>query len=290
MGAENEWIITKMSTTEAGGKGYLQASIVRVPGDNELGSTLVAFLRDANGYWIYRSISNDDGNTWTDPAPTALPNPDQMSQAIYLHSGLLMLIYNPSQSMATEPSAGDRYSNCHHLAVGLSKDYGLTWQSSRMLEYAYDGMFNYPVALQDPGCDNIYLTYSVQTNEQKGCAMLEGCTAAAQNTMAYIKFTIITEQWVLNDFDFNYDMSDDCVWSLSPAMGHSKAFQTTVMASDTATSDDVSTIIILSSVLGVLIIGNLIWGYFLCIKRKSLQYQDLDSPDNSVAQEYETTK
>jgi len=213
-----------------------------------------------------------------------------MSQAIYLHSGMLMLIYNPSQSMTTEPSAGDRYSNCHHLAVGLSSDYGLTWQFSRMLEYAYDGMFNYPVALQDPGCDNIYVTYSVQTNELKGCSMLEECSDASQNTMAYIKFTVINEDWVKHAFDYHYDSSENCIWQLAEDLHHKSGFQTSVLDNDSATSEDLTIIIILSIAFGILLLGNTVWFYFLCIKKDKSNYAELDNPDNQDAKSYDTTK
>lgn len=290
LSAENQWDIRLMSATEDGGNGYLQSSIVRVPGDNKIGSRLVAFLRDANGYWVYRSTSDDDGLNWTDPVATALPNPDQMSQAVYLHSGFLMLIYNPTQSMTTAPSAGDRYSNCHHLAVGLSIDNGLTWQHSRMLEYAYDGMFNYPVALQDPTCANIYVTYSVQSNEDKGCSLLEECSDYSQDTMAYIKFTIITEKWVMNNFDYQYDTSEMCTWRLSPSLTNEVGFERTMFDSESASGQDFEIVIVLAVVLSILVLGNIIWCYCLCYKRKSLQYTDLESLSKNKVQEYETTK
>jgi len=272
----------------------LQASIIRVPSDDDLSHQLVAFLRDANGYWIRRSTSDDDGYSWSDPIETALPNPDQMSQAIYLHSGMTMLIYNPSQSMSTEANPGDRYANCHHLAVGLSSDYGLTWQYSRMLEYAYDGMFNYPVGMQDPSCNNIYLTYSVETDLTTGCSLLQECTGESQHSMAYIKFTILTEQWVKNDFDYSYDTSDKCMWQLSNSIRKTSVLTEEVQittfntASTSATSSMIYTIIILCIVLGIIGIGNMVWCYFLCVKR-NLKYANLEAHKISI-KEYETTK
>jgi len=283
-----DWTLTLMETTEDAGDGMLQASVIRVPSSGQL----IAFLRDAYGHWVRRSYSDDDGYTWSDPIETGLPNPDQMTQAIYLHSGLVMLIYNPSQSMSTEPNAGDRYANCHHLAVGLSADYGMTWQYSRMLEYAYDGMFNYPVGMQDPTCDNIYLTYSVETDLTNGCSMLKECTEASQSTMAYIKFTILTEQWVMNDFNYAYDTSDTCTWQLSNSIRETTLIPedvetTTFSAETTSTSSkEIYTVIILVTLLGLLGIGNVAWCYFLCLKR-NLRYANLEESGN--VKEYETT-
>jgi hypothetical protein len=265
----------------------LQSSIVRVPMEkvNPYDSQLVAFLRDSEGYWLYRSTSDDDGFTWTDPAMTAIPNPDQTSQAIYLHSGLLMMIYNPSQSMTSEPSAGDIYSNCHHLAIGMSSDFGLTWQFSRMLEYAYDGMFNNPVGLQDPDCNNIYITYSVMTDETNGCSMLDECTVASQGTASYIKFTVISEQWVMNDFNYKYD-SDNCAWKIPEDM---LTFKTATFESLTSSTSELTTVIILSLAVGIISLMNVGLCYWTFGRKKG--YSDLElSQQNNDPNDYETTK
>jgi len=290
MDPNNVWEITRVNDTEGSGDGMYEASLIRVPADNKQGHQLVAFLRDARGYWIRRSVSQDDGKTWTDPIETTIPNPDQMSQAIYLHSGMVMLIYNPSQSMSTEPKKGDRYSNSHHLAVGLSSDYGLTWQYSRMIEYAYDGVFNYPVGLQDPSCNNIYLTYSVEVDETSGCSMLKECSEETQNTMNYIKFTVITETWVKNDFDYQYDTSDGCVWQLTNNLDTTSTLRQYTFDTELATSDGSITVTTLSVTFGVLVVGNMIWCYYLCVRpRMQLNYAELDRKSKEM-KEYGTTQ
>jgi len=266
------------------GNGYYMASIVRVPSSNVIETELVAFLRDSEGYFLYRATSDDDGYTWTDPLVTAIPNPDQTAQAIYLHSDLLMLIYNPTQSMTSEPSPGDMYANAHHLAVALSADYGLTWQFSRMLEYAYDGMFNNPVGLQDPDCNNIFLTYSVLTDETNGCSMLEECDVLSQNTQSYIKFTIINEFWVMNDFDYEYDM-DNCLWEIPNSL---KTFSTSMLETDVSgTSLDL--VVVLAVIVGVVLVFNSVFciGNY-CTKRG---YKDLEaSQETNDPRDYDTTR
>jgi len=284
---DSEYVVTSMEETTGSSDGYFQASIVRVPSDDtDDGTELVAFLRDSEGYWLYRSTSDDDGYTWTDPSMLAIPNPDQTSQAIYLHSGLLMMIYNPSQSMTTEPSTGDVYSNCHHLAVGMSSDYGLTWQFSRILEYAYDGMFNNPVGLQDPNCNNIYLTYSVITDETNGCSMLEECDEESQGTLSYIKFTIITEQWVMNDFNYEYD-SDNCAWEIPSQL---LTINTATFNSVVTNSSELNIVIILSLAVGFFALintGLCYWSFF----RKRDNYADLEVTQLvNDPNDYETTK
>jgi len=280
-----EYTVSNMEEHSTLGDGYFQASIIRVPSDDaRYGSQLVAFMRDAEGYWLYRSTSDDDGDMWTDPAMSAIPNPDQTSQAIYLHSGLVMMIYNPSQSMTSEPNAGDVYSNCHHLAVALSSDYGLTWQFSRMLEYAYDGMFNNPVGLQDPTCNNIYITYSVMTDETNGCSMLEECTLDTQGTASYIKFTIINEWWVMNDFNYQYD-TDNCAWQMAEQMimPNTAAFDTVNVS-----SSEFNTVLALSIAVGAIALLNISMCYWMVVRKRD--YVDLEmSQQRNDPNNYETT-
>jgi len=265
--------------------GYYQASIIRVPSEtSSVGSQLVAFLRDSQGYWLYRSTSDDDGVSWTDAYVTSIPNPDQTAQAIYLHSDLVMLIYNPSQSMTTEPSPGDRYANSHHLAVGLSADYGLTWQFSRMLEYAYDGMFNYPVGLQDPECNNVYLTYSVMTDMTNGCSLLDECDEVSQGTKSYIKFTVINEFWVMNEFDYQYDV-DNCVWQLP----ESSSILSTSTLDIEVNSTTLDLIIALCVIAGIILAFNLT----MCIVSycKKDGYENLEgSQQTNDPKNYDTTE
>jgi len=284
--ADAPYNVSKMEDSSGEGNGYFQASIVRIPSnDSEIGSLLVAFLRDSEGYWVYRSESEDDGISWTDPGMTAIANPDQTSQAIYLHSGLLMLIYNPSQSMTSEPGAADASANCHHLAIGLSADAGITWQWARMLEYAYDGMFNNPVGLQDPQCNNIYLTYSVMTDETNGCSMLDVCTVQSQRTMSYIKFTIITEQWVMNDFDYRYD-HDNCLWRIPDSL---MFFNTeTFDILEDSSSQQLTVVIILVVAVVVVALLNTIWCYWSFFRKPG--YSDLEMTQKRDQNHYLTTK
>jgi len=287
LNANSDFVVRSMEEHTGSSDGYFQASIVRVPSDDTSSekTQLVAFLRDSEGYWLYRSTSDDDGYTWTDPSMTAIPNPDQTSQAIYLHSGLLMMIYNPSQSMTSEPSAGDVYSNCHHLAIGMSSDYGLTWQFSRMLEYAYDGMFNNPVGLQDPNCNNIYLTYSVMTDETNGCSMLDVCDVASQGTSSYIKFTIISEQWVMNDFNYEYD-TDNCAWEIPD---QTQMINTATFNSEIISSSEMNTVIILSSAVGAFALLNIGLCYWSVFRKR--EYADLEASQQvNDPNNYETTK
>jgi len=201
--------------------GHIQATVVRPYGD----TNLVAFLRDRNGQWIHRTISADDGQTWSAQIATTLPNPDLMIQAIALHNGKIMLFHNPMQSFGAFPSS-TRDDNSHMLAVSISENEGLSWSYQRILEYYYDGMSLYPTALQDPTCDNIYLAWSVKTNNYGtglGCGVFE---YASDNyldcrnksvMMEFIRFTVIHETWVFDNHNWQLDY-DGCVWQIAETL------------------------------------------------------------------------
>jgi len=197
---------------------HIQATIVRNGGDKKL----VAFLRDRYGNWIHRTESNDDGKTWSEQMATPLPNPDLMVQAVALHNGHIMIIFNPQQSDSFSNHTADRNDNSHMLAISISENGGLSWTYSRILEYAYDGKFLYPSAVQDPTCSNVYLTYSTESNEaEQGCIALNSsgryeeydmCLQRAVS-MTYIKFTIFNEEWVIDPHGWSLDY-EGCLWGI----------------------------------------------------------------------------
>jgi len=221
---DGSWTVVNMSniTSEHGFDyfgAHIQSTIVRDKGDQ----SLVAFLRDRYGQWIQRTVSLDDGKTWENQMATPLPNPDLMVQAIALHNGHIMLIYNPQQSDIFSNHTADRDDNSHMLVITISENGGLSWTYSRTLEYAYDGKFLYPSGIQDPTCANVYLTYSVETNEpDQGCGALNNsgkfeeydqCLQRAV-TMTYIKFTILNEGWVKNSHEWELDY-EGCMWGIN---------------------------------------------------------------------------
>jgi len=222
---DGSWTVVNLTENSTEGAqsldAHIQSTIVRNSDDH----TLVAFLRDRYGQWIYRTESTDDGKSWSIQEATPLPNPDLMLQAIALNNGHIMLVHNPQQSYISVPSA-DRDYNSHMLSVSISTDGGLTWKYSRMLEYAYDGKFLYPAGIQDPGCANVYLTYSVETNEPfQGCVAwnnsllfndYENCVARAVS-LTYVKFTVLSEDWVIDPHGWELDFQG-CRWKIAPEL------------------------------------------------------------------------
>jgi len=62
---------------------------------------MVAFFRNRFATQILRSHSDDDGMTWSAPAPTALPNNNSSIQAVALKDGRIAIIYNHSNALTS---------------------------------------------------------------------------------------------------------------------------------------------------------------------------------------------
>lgn len=115
------------------GRGNIQPAIVR-----KKDGTLVAFMRD-NGDSpgrIQKSVSADNGESWTVCKKTDLPNPGASVDAISLQDGNWIIVYN------------DLEDGRYRLAVSLSDDEGVTWKWKRYLENNKDGSFAYPTVIQ----------------------------------------------------------------------------------------------------------------------------------------------
>ena len=106
-----------------------------------------AFLRSTEGR-IYRSDSDDAGQTWSDAYPTSLPNNNSGIDLVTLANGALVLCYNP---------VGLNWGPRTPLVLAVSDDQGQTWGREYVLEDA-PGEYSYPaiVAAQN----QIYVTYT----------------------------------------------------------------------------------------------------------------------------------
>lgn len=101
--------------------------------------TLLAMYRSRWADHIYRSVSTDDGWTWSAPAPTSLPNNNSSIQYVPLRDGSLALVYNHS---SRENATGRRSS----LYDEISDD-GVTEQQSTATGAAFWGAPRAPMSL-----------------------------------------------------------------------------------------------------------------------------------------------
>lgn len=121
---------------------------------------LAAFFRSRSADYIYRSVSMDSGDTWTEPVKTELPNNNSGISVIKLGnlpSGVLVAAYNPVSFNEDSTKTVWPKVRCP-ICLAISEDGGLTWPYRRIVEPG-DGFtgirndcnnrrYEYPVLMQ----------------------------------------------------------------------------------------------------------------------------------------------
>jgi len=96
---------------------------------------------------ILSSLSNDNGRSWSELTPIALPNPNSGIDAVTLKDGRHILIYNHI------------IKGRNILNVALSED-GIEWKAAVMLENEpLEGEFSYPAVIQTSD-GLVHITYT----------------------------------------------------------------------------------------------------------------------------------
>ncbi len=125
------------------GFGNIQPSVVR-----KKNGELVAYMRD-NGpapKRVMKSVSKDDGETWSPAEDTEIFNPGTSVEAIALRNGRWVMAYNDVEKGRTS------------LAISMSDDEGQTWKWKRNMQKGA-GSYHYPSLIQAAD-GNLHLTYS----------------------------------------------------------------------------------------------------------------------------------
>ena len=141
------------------------------------GSQLLQFFRSRLADQIYRSVSSDDGCTWSAPEPTPLPNNNSSIQACRLASGRLAMIFNRF-GFAQEPTSSEESLDWGEarwprtrwpLSIAISDDDGLHWPWIRDIDAGFgfcgpmnwdlNGQLAYPTLIEGlPG--ELHVAYS----------------------------------------------------------------------------------------------------------------------------------
>jgi predicted neuraminidase len=102
---------------------------------------------------ICTALSCDEGKTWSQAVPTALPNPNSAIDAVQLHTGQILLVYNHSSQDRTP------------LNLALSDDGGEQWKPSLILEKSA-GEYSYPSVIQTKD-KRIHISYTYNRTQIK---------------------------------------------------------------------------------------------------------------------------
>lgn len=120
-------------------RGIMEPQIVETAPDR-----LFCLFRNKGGF-LYQTLSEDGGQTWSVPAPSPLPAPESMARMIRLRSGNLLVVWNNVSSVTQYPR--------HPLAAALSPDGGRTWGPHRVIgeETGRNQLSNHSVIQLDDG-------------------------------------------------------------------------------------------------------------------------------------------
>ncbi len=110
------------------------------------GGRLAALGRTRRAGVLFRTVSSDQGVTWSPLAATDLPNPNSGVDAVTLADGRHLLVYNHTKAGRTP------------LNVALSSDDATTWSAVHTLE-SEPGEYSYPAVIQTSD-GRIHITYT----------------------------------------------------------------------------------------------------------------------------------
>jgi predicted neuraminidase len=118
--------------------------------------TVVSYLRDSGDapQRVMKSISKDEGETWSFAVDTDIPNPGSSLEAIALRDGRWLMVYN------------DTEDGRHSMALSLSDDEGETWKWNKNINKIGERSksYGYPSLIQTRD-GTLHLTF---TYKEKG--------------------------------------------------------------------------------------------------------------------------
>jgi predicted neuraminidase len=114
---------------------------------------------------VARSWSRDGGLTWSEMTGTSLPNPNAGTDAVTLHDGRHLIVYNHTTRSDHFPSGRNM------LNVAISKN-GLDWHTVLTLERS-QGEYSYPAVIQTAD-GQVHITYTYQRQSVKHVVLEPG--------------------------------------------------------------------------------------------------------------------
>ncbi|MDD5599390.1 MAG: sialidase family protein [Victivallaceae bacterium] len=100
-------------------RGVMEPEFVEIPPNR-----IFCLFRTKGGY-LYQTVSENGGESWSPSEPSALPSPESMARMIRLRNGNLMVVWNNVSSTTQQPR--------HPLSAVISKDNGKSWDNPRII-------------------------------------------------------------------------------------------------------------------------------------------------------------
>ena len=158
----NEGEKTAESTIEVSQQSFFGRGVIQPSLWQSEGGSVHMLLRSSEGY-VYRSDSQDNGATWCDAYPLAIPNNNSGLDLVQTPQGDLYLVCNP-----VEANWGQRSP----LSLFVSHDDGASWRRLFDLESG-EGEYSYPAIICHDGELEITYTYNRQNIAHVVCALKE---------------------------------------------------------------------------------------------------------------------
>ncbi|WP_242622592.1 sialidase family protein [Lachnoclostridium sp. Marseille-P6806] len=160
--------------------GRVHANIVET--DN---GRLICFFRSRFADNIWRSVSEDGGETWTAPVRTELPNNNSSISCTALQSGAIAVIYNHVKFNDDMTRTVWPKQRCP-VAAAISDDGGVTWPYRRIIEpgEGFFGPYN--------DINNRRYEYPAMVQAADGTIL----TVYSWNNRSNIKFVAVDEKWI----------------------------------------------------------------------------------------------
>ena len=163
------------------GKTWREAADCCYPPSNKLGSGLQepGCIQLKNGsIWAYfrtdvgvqyQSFSFDNGEHWTDPAPSRFTSPCSPLSVKRLFDGRLLAVWNPTPVYQGRDLSGDGgWGGRTPLVCALSSDEGTSWTEEFLLEDGSEDA-GYCYTAIHPMKDSVLLAYCAGNREEGGC-------------------------------------------------------------------------------------------------------------------------
>lgn len=123
--------------------------------------TLVMLLRVDGSGCLWRSESRDNGRTWSEAAPTDIPNPGNKPKLIPMTDGRIALIHTPAIENGTRlrPAPQSGLEARYPLSLWISDDDLLSFKDRHVIA-DFPGFYSYP----DGFFENGHILFTIEIN------------------------------------------------------------------------------------------------------------------------------